>query len=235
MTHLTPYTTKTYINISPQNTLQERNLPAVFLAENMQNKPNSTTQYDIRNTQYETKTNPIAIHSPIYAKRTQFNQREKRDEKMKNEPNLKLMCLKAPKRTQLQSQCRSETQIRRGRNAGGPIYSFTQEFIRQGRRQSLSTSRVYRRVGFTDESGLSAKGGPRADQGRTEGGLRWGGLIHPFMQNEPNYNPHASKNPINHSRPKSQTRYGGVESTNNQLSILEQSGNPPLEESISKS
>ncbi len=39
LTHLTPYTTKTYIKfylpkaVSPQNTLQERNLPAVFLAE----------------------------------------------------------------------------------------------------------------------------------------------------------------------------------------------------------
>ncbi len=34
-----------------------------------------------------------------------------------------------------------------------------------------------------------------------------------FIQNEPNFTPHASKNPINHSRPK-------VESTNNQSSII---------------
>ncbi len=33
LTHLTPYTTKTYITFLPQYTLIERNLPAVFLAQ----------------------------------------------------------------------------------------------------------------------------------------------------------------------------------------------------------
>ena len=40
LTHLTPYTTKTYINISPQNTIHERSLNTVFLAEKMQKKTN---------------------------------------------------------------------------------------------------------------------------------------------------------------------------------------------------
>ncbi len=51
LTHLTPCTTKTYINISPQNTLQERNLPAVFLAgKNAKRTQFTDTTYAIRNT-----------------------------------------------------------------------------------------------------------------------------------------------------------------------------------------
>ncbi len=71
LTHLTPCIKKTYINISPQNTLQERNLPTVFLAQ----KNAKRTQFTKSYVPEGTKTNPISTATSgdsgvIYAKKT---------------------------------------------------------------------------------------------------------------------------------------------------------------------
>ncbi len=81
LTHLTPYTTKTYTTILPQNTLKERNLPTVFLA----GKYAKQTQF------HSTKCRSEAEIRLWRTKQTQFifNQRETRDKRriMQNEPN----------------------------------------------------------------------------------------------------------------------------------------------------
>ncbi len=58
-----------------------------------------------------------------------------------------------------------------------------------------SQTEVYRRVGFIDESGLSAKGGPQADYGGAAFlhffagfSIPFTSFINCFMKNEPNYN-----------------------------------------------
>ena len=144
-THLTLYTTKTYIRfflpkaVLPQNTLHERNLPTVFRGGK------------------KCKTNPIShtliypfTHSPKNAKRTQFlihaSTHPLIHPNMQNEPNsttrienrelfkTKLIShprihpfthsLNSAKRTQYHPQRRSEAKIRR-RRTHPLIYSFT--------------------------------------------------------------------------------------------------------------
>jgi hypothetical protein len=84
-THLTTYTTKTYINISHQNTLHERSLPAVRMSEKIAKRTQlilscRATNHERPETNYAKRTQSILktergatrYHTRKNAKQTQF-------------------------------------------------------------------------------------------------------------------------------------------------------------------
>ncbi len=122
LAYLTLYTTKTYIKfylpkskiefirrrlthggaVLPQNTLQERNLPALFLA----GKNTKRTQFPKTYVPEGTNLRDMFQSSPDTknTKRTQFENQESRIENMQNEPNV---------------EAKRMSQIRRRRTHGG--------------------------------------------------------------------------------------------------------------------